>query len=114
MKIQKHVHDKREHGTQLGNRENLMEQIAERIIFKGRVQGVGFRFTTRRIVQRYDLTGYVKNLPDGSVEALLQGTDADIQTCMVDIQDAFDGYIREIKTNDQPVNPQYHDFRIAF
>ena len=91
-----------------------MEQIAKRIIFKGRVQGVGFRFTTRRIGQRYDLTGYVKNLPDGSVEALLQGIDADVQACTNDIQDAFGGYIRDMKSTDQPVSPQYRDFRIAF
>ena len=91
-----------------------MEQIAKHVIFKGRVQGVGFRYTTRRIVGRYDLTGYVKNLPDGSVEALLQGTGANVQACVDDIQEAFNGYIRELKSTDKPVNPQYHDFRIAF
>ena len=91
-----------------------MEQIAKHVIFKGRVQGVGFRYTTRRIVQRYELTGYVKNLCDGSVEALFQGSEADVQACMVDIQDAFDGYIRDVKSTDQPVSPQCHDFRIVF
>ena len=91
-----------------------MEQIAKQVVFRGRVQGVGFRYTAHRIGRQYDLSGYVRNMPDGSVEAILQGTAANIQACIDEIQDAFNGYIRETKSIDQPVNPHYHDFRIAF
>ena len=91
-----------------------MNQTAKQIIFKGRVQGVGFRYTTHRAASRYDLTGYVRNLPDGSVEALLQGTGAGIQGCLDDLKDTFGGYLRDINTTDQPVNPRYHDFRITY
>ena len=91
-----------------------MNQIAKQIIFKGRVQGVGFRYTAQRMASRYDLTGYVRNLPDGTVEALLQGTKPNIQACLNDLQDTFGGYLRELKTTDKPVNPRYHDFRIAY
>ena len=84
------------------------------VIFKGHVQGVGFRYTTGRIARQYDLNGYVKNLPNASVEAMFQGTETNIQACINEIQDAFNGYIRETKSTDKPVNPQYHDFRIAF
>ena len=51
-----------------------MDKIAKQIIFSGRVQGVGFRFVTHRIAQRYDITGQVKNLPDGSVEVVCTGS----------------------------------------
>ena len=91
-----------------------MNQIAKQIIFKGRVQGVGFRYTTQRMASRYDLTGYVRNLPDGTVEALLQGTKLNIQACLNDLQDTFGGYLRELKTTDKPVNLRYYDFRIAY
>lgn len=91
-----------------------MERIAKQVVFRGRVQGVGFRYTTQRIARRYDLTGYVKNLPDGTVQALLQGTKANVQACIDEIQDAFGGYVRDLQSVDQPVNPQYHDFRITF
>ena len=40
---------------------------------EGRVQGVFFRDCTRKEAQRLGLTGWVRNMPDGSVEALLQG-----------------------------------------
>ena len=91
-----------------------MQQTAKQVIFKGRVQGVGFRYTTHRAACRYDLTGFVRNLPDGSVEALLQGTKPNIQACLDDLKDSFGGYLREINTTDQPVNPRYHDFRITY
>ncbi len=41
---------------------------------KGRVQGVGFRWFTVRAASRHDISGWVRNLPDGSVETLAQGT----------------------------------------
>ena len=41
---------------------------------RGRVQGVGFRYFVKRQAQSQQLCGYVRNLPDGRVEFLLQGT----------------------------------------
>ena len=92
----------------------MTPQVAKHIIFTGRVQGVGFRYATHRAAARYALTGFVRNLPDGTVEAVMQGTAADIQACLDDLRDFFGGGIREINTVDQPVNPQYHDFRITY
>ena len=48
------------------------------IIFKGEVQGVGFRYTLSLLAEKYHLTGTVKNLADGSVEAYMQGEDKDL------------------------------------
>ena len=42
--------------------------VAKQVIYSGRVQGVGFRFTTRQIASGYEVNGWVKNLPDGRVE----------------------------------------------
>jgi acylphosphatase len=44
-----------------------------RVRVEGRVQGVFFRDFTRREASRLGLTGWVRNLPDGAVEALLEG-----------------------------------------
>ncbi len=49
-----------------------------RLIFEGRVQGVGFRWTTRNVATSYNVAGYVKNLPDGTVEVLAQGQEPEI------------------------------------
>jgi acylphosphatase len=88
--------------------------IAKNIIFIGRVQGVGFRFTAFRIANRYQLTGFVRNSPDGSVEMLVQGSSDDVDNCIRDIEESFTGYIRETKVEEIPTNPQYTDFKITF
>lgn len=47
--------------------------IARKFIVSGVVQGVGFRYFAQRSAARHQVTGYVKNLDDGSVEAFVQG-----------------------------------------
>lgn len=48
-------------------------KIARRYLISGEVQGVGFRFFTQRVAARHQVTGYVRNLPDGRVEILVEG-----------------------------------------
>jgi len=43
------------------------------------VQGVGYRFFAQRAAARHQVTGYVRNCPDGTVEALAEGLSADIE-----------------------------------
>jgi len=52
--------------------------ITKRIIFEGRVQGVGFRYATRQIALGFDVIGWVNNLPDGTVELVLEGENAEV------------------------------------
>ncbi|MBC7981356.1 MAG: acylphosphatase [Armatimonadetes bacterium] len=52
--------------------------IAKRVVFKGSVQGVGFRYTTKDLARGYDLIGTVKNLPDGTVEMIVGGEAAEV------------------------------------
>jgi len=88
--------------------------IAKRIIFTGRVQGVGFRFTAYDIAHRRQLTGFVRNVPDGTVEMLAQGRPEDVDDCIQDIEEYFAGYIREARIEEIPSNPKYKDFKITF
>lgn len=88
--------------------------IARHIIFIGRVQGVGFRFTALRMANRYKLTGLVRNLFDGTVEMLAQGPSDDVDNCIRDIKESFDTYIRETRIEEIPLNPRYEDFKITF
>ena len=52
----------------------MSAERALRIRLTGRVQGVGFRWFTRRAAQELGLTGRVRNLPDGRVEVEVAGT----------------------------------------
>ena len=48
-------------------------RIGRRYLITGRVQGVGFRFYARTAAEREGLHGWVRNLPDGGVEAVAEG-----------------------------------------
>jgi len=92
----------------------MRKMIAKRIFFTGRVQGVGFRFTARRAASRRQLTGFVRNLPDGTVEMLAQGRSEDIDDCIQDLKEYFAGYLKETSIEEIPPDPRYIDFKITF
>lgn len=66
--------------------------IRRHYLFYGRVQGVGFRFTTYQLATNLGLTGWVCNLPDGSVEACIQGEEKVINFLISKLQN--DRFIR--------------------
>jgi acylphosphatase len=56
-----------------------MPRVRAKLLVKGVVQGVNFRYYTRREALRLNVTGWVRNLPDGSVAAVLEGEEEDTQ-----------------------------------
>ncbi|BAM47425.1 acylphosphatase [Amphibacillus xylanus] len=50
-----------------------MAKLHAHMIISGRVQGVGFRFTTLQLADKYGITGWVRNLPDSTVEIEAEG-----------------------------------------
>ncbi len=56
-----------------------MAKSRSKVIVKGIVQGVNFRYYTQRQAIRYNITGWVRNLPDGSVAALFEGEEQDVE-----------------------------------
>ena len=54
-------------------------RVARRYIISGRVQGVGFRFFTEATAQREGVAGWVRNLPDRSVEVVAEGDADDVE-----------------------------------
>ncbi len=91
-----------------------MQKAAKQIIFTGRVQGVGFRFTVFNVANRCQLTGIVRNIASGDVEMIVQGHPKDIADCIKDIKESYAAQIREIKTEEIAVNSKYQDFKITF
>ncbi len=59
-----------------------MNRIRARVRFKGRVQGVGFRYFTSRKALDYGLTGWVRNLANGDVEAVFEGKESEIRSAL--------------------------------
>ena len=50
-----------------------MAKVAWKFLIKGDVQGVGYRFFAQRAAARHQIVGYVRNCPDGTVEAFAEG-----------------------------------------
>lgn len=89
--------------------------IARRFIVKGDVQGVGFRWFTLRAARRLGVAGTVRNLPDGTVEAIAEGS-----------PDAIDSFRRELEHGpshaqvdsvdvaEVPATGRYSDFDVSY
>jgi acylphosphatase len=60
-------------------------------VVRGRVQGVGFRWFVREAAHRLGLAGWVRNLPDGSVEVAADGDDESIASFRVALQEGPGG-----------------------
>ena len=90
-----------------------MVTVAKHIIFKGTVQGVGFRFTVFGVASRLQLGGFVRNLHDGTVEMMVQGPQGEVENCIEDINGSFSHDI-ETEIKDIDYNPIYNDFKITF
>jgi acylphosphatase len=96
----------------LVGKENSMADIAKHIFFAGSVQGVGFRFTAQRIASRYELNGFVRNMPDGRVEMLVQGSPENIDNCIEDLQRTFP--VSQTKIEQAAFDSSCQDFKITF
>ena len=59
--------------------------VARRIIFEGRVQGVGFRYTVKDLARGFDVCGWIKNLPEGNVEMHVMGEPAELASFLEEI-----------------------------
>lgn len=82
--------------------------------YRGRVQGVGFRYTARSIAQLHPVTGYVRNLADGSVELVLEGRPEDVSSVLRAIRAQMGRYIREVQEAALPATGQFTDFDVRF
>ncbi len=93
--------------------EGIRMRVARRFTISGEVQGVGFRFFTQRIAARHQVTGYVRNLADGRVETLAEGTSENIESFKHDISTG-PGHARVEKVEEESIEPtgRYPQFRI--
>ncbi|MFA5645749.1 MAG: acylphosphatase [Candidatus Ratteibacteria bacterium] len=85
-----------------------------RLIVTGRVQGVGFRWYTVGIASRMKVSGWVQNLPDGSVEILAEGgSDLLEKFCSALCEGVLGTNISYIELFPEPGNEPVHGFRIV-
>lgn len=74
--------------------------VAVRLNYSGRVQGVGFRQTTAEIARRHPVSGFVRNLADGTVELVAIGAETAVRGFLADVRTRFERNIRGM--NEEP------------
>jgi acylphosphatase len=83
------------------------------VFFSGRVQGVGFRWTVKRIATGFDVTGWVRNLPDGRVELQVTGEEIEVRAFIEAIgRSELRAHIREQSEFILPEPPPARGFEI--
>ena len=80
------------------------------IRFSGRVQGVGFRWTTCRVAKGLDVSGWVRNEPDGSVRCVAEGEPEELDRFVVAIQTAMDGSLRDTRIEPLAATGEFDGF----
>jgi acylphosphatase len=92
-----------------------MEMVRMRLVIKGRVQGVWFRDSTRRAAQKLGLSGWVRNLPDGSVEVLMEGPQEQAQKLVAWCRHGpATARVDEIRQTPEEYQGEFQTFSIVF
>lgn len=84
------------------------------ITFTGRVQGVGFRYTTQRVAGGFNVTGWVRNEPDGSVRCIVEGEADEIDRFVESVKSAMSGNIQEAKIDALETTGEFTGFQISY
>ena len=81
----------------------MQTKIRKHIVFYGRVQGVGFRYYAVNKANQLGLTGWVKNLPDGTVEMAVQGEKPLIDQLIIFLQNRTHIWIEKLDARSIPL-----------
>ena len=90
-------------------------KIASRIIIKGQVQGVGYRYFAQRQADQLGVNGYVKNLYNGDVEVFVEGDKNVVEQFIniLKIGPSF-GYVDHVEVEELPYENKYTRFSVEF
>ena len=84
------------------------------VYFSGRVQGVGFRYTTRQIASRYAVRGFVKNLHDGRVVLVVEGDAGELERFLAAVEAELDRHIEHRESAALPASGEFTGFEVRY
>ena len=80
--------------------------------FSGRVQGVGFRYTTASVARDLDVMGYVCNLSDGRVQLVAEGDPDELDRLVRGVQQRMHAYIADTQIERRAASGEFKGFGI--
>jgi acylphosphatase len=87
--------------------------MAKLIRYSGTVQGVGFRATAAMIARHHDVRGWVKNLPDGGVELIVDGSSSAMEAFLTAVRTRMADYIDSESCEERDLDHPVEGFRIV-
>jgi len=85
-----------------------------RVLYSGRVQGVGFRYSVRSVASGFEVTGTVRNLPDGRVELFAEGSGDELQAFQQAIRESgMDHFIHNEDVSWGEAKNEFRGFKIV-
>ena len=84
------------------------------LLYTGNVQGVGFRYTARRIAQGHRVAGFVRNLRDGRVQIVVEGQPGEIDAFLSDLRARMGEYIRSVTDDKMAPTGEFTGFEISY
>jgi acylphosphatase len=84
------------------------------VLYSGRVQGVGFRYTARQLAVEFDVTGFVRNLTDGRVQVVVEGQCSEIERYLGTLREQLSGYIRDAASDIRPATGEFAAFEVRY
>ena len=84
------------------------------VYYSGRVQGVGFRYAVCRLSGRFDVKGFVRNLSDGRVQLIAEGSTDQLDSFLQAVQTEMAGYIRSKQSDRQEATGEFSDFGLRW
>lgn len=91
-----------------------MTIVGRHVLFSGRVQGVGFRMTAVEVSREFAVTGFVRNLPDGRVEMVVEGEADTLTKFVAAVERAMRGRVTETLISDRAAEGKYVGFSIRY
>jgi acylphosphatase len=82
------------------------------VIFRGRVQGVGFRYSTRDIAKNYSVTGFVRNEPNGTVFLTAEGERTSLEEFLESVLERMRDFIHDHTVEWSPATNRWSQFQI--
>jgi len=84
------------------------------VYYSGRVQGVGFRYTVQSLARGFDVTGFVRNLRDGRVELVAEGSGGEIRALLDAVAERMGYHISDVLENAAPATGELEGFDVRY
>ena len=88
--------------------------VRRQVVYHGRVQGVFFRATAHQLSRNYQVIGYVRNLPDGTVELEAEGPASEVDRYLMAVTAEYERYITHADTRDVSPRGDEGGFQIRY